>query len=135
MGTLELSHAYPRLKREWAATGGWMVRLTNPQRKGVPDFLLAHPRGGRDRLSGASALVEVKCVDDPRDIIGLDANQAKMLDEAEVGGARGRVLCLCLKHDMWGLFYGGSLRDHWRSLRWQMAPKMQNRLEAPFVLD
>lgn len=127
MGTQELNRAYPRLKRDWSSCGGYILRLTNPNIKGVPDFLIAHPSVG-------SGLAEVKCVDDPRDIIGLEQHQAKTLDEASLGGARGRVLVFCLKDDKWGLFFGGTLQKHFRVLRFQMAPRFSEKVTPEWAL-
>jgi hypothetical protein len=127
MGTQELNRAYPRLKREWSAGGGYILRLTNPNVKGVPDFLISHPSVG-------CGLAEVKCVDDPRDIIGLEEHQAKTLDEASLGGAKGRVLVYCLKEDKWALFFGGTLRNHYRALRWQMAPRFSEKVTPDWAL-
>jgi hypothetical protein len=127
MGTQELNKAYPRLKREWGACGGYILRLTNPNVKGVPDFLISHPNVG-------AGLTEVKCVDDPRDIIGLEHHQAKTLDEASHGGAKGRVLVFCIMREEWGLFFGGTLEKHYRVLRYQMAPRFTAKLTPEWVL-
>ena len=127
MGTQELNKAYPRLKRDWSAVGGYILRLTNPNVKGVPDFLISHPSVG-------SGLAEVKCVDDPRDIIGLEHHQAKTLDEASIGGVKGRVLVFCLMRDEWGLFFGGTLQQHYRVLRYQMAPRFTAKVTPEWVL-
>jgi len=127
MGTQELNRAYPRLKRDWSAVGGYILRLTNPNLKGVPDFLISHPSVG-------SGLAEVKCVDDPRDIIGLEEHQAKTLDEASLGGAKGRVLVYCLMKEEWGLFFGGTLRQHYRVLRYQMAPLFSPKVTPEWAL-
>lgn len=127
MGTQELNKAYPRLKRDWLACGGYILRLTNPNLKGVPDFLISHPSTG-------SGLAEVKCVDDPRDIIGLEEHQAKSLDEASQGGARGRVLVFCLARQEWGLFFGGTLQKHYRVLRFQMAPRFSAKVNPQWAL-
>lgn len=127
MGTQELNKAYPRLKRDWAAVGGYILRLTNPNLKGVPDFLISHPSTG-------SGLTEIKCVDDPRDIIGLEHHQAKTLDEASQGGAKGRVLVYCLKEEKWGLFFGGTLQQHYKVLRFQMAPRFAEKVTPEWAL-
>lgn len=127
MGTQELNKAYPRLKRDWGTCGGYILRLTNPNLKGVPDFLISHPSTG-------SGLAEIKCVDDPRDIIGLEHHQAKTLDEASMGGAKGRVLVFCLSLEKWGLFFGGTLQQHYRVLRFQMAPLFSEKVTPEWAL-
>jgi hypothetical protein len=127
MGTQELNRAYPRMRREWESIGGYVLRLSNPYIKGIPDFLLCHAMCG-------GGLVEVKCVDDPRDIIGLESHQAKTLDEASMCGMKCRVLVLCLSREEWGVFFAGTLQDHYRVLRYQMAPRFRKKLSPGFLL-
>jgi hypothetical protein len=121
--TEELNKAYPRLKREWEGQGGFLLRLTNPQKKGIPDFFMSCHAG--------AILVEVKCVSDRRDNIGLMYHQAKILDEA---GRWGRVLCLCLEADEWAMFYAGELQRYWKVLKWNMAAKFSEKVYVSWLI-
>ena len=123
MGTQELNKAYPRLKREWP---GYILRLTNPMSKGLPDFLITHIHCG-------PVFAEVKCVSDPRDIIGLEFHQAQTLDNLSCNGSKARVLCLCLGTSSWAIFHAGPLVVHYKSLRWEMGQTVTSLSPSIFL--
>jgi hypothetical protein len=127
MGTQELTHAYPRLHREWVLQNhGTSLRLTNPARKGVPDFLLSHTISG-------PIMCEVKSVLYPTDNIGLAYEQAKILDDFALHGTNAKVLCLCISNLHWGIFYAGTLKTHYKSLKYNMAAKQTVFLTPEFM--
>jgi hypothetical protein len=111
MGTKELSHAYPRLKREWHHCAGRVVRLNPLGMKGISDFILTH-------YSIGPYLVEVKCVPFIKSQIGLESHQADFLDDMKICGTEGRVLVWCMEDAQWGIFHSGTLFEIYKGLRY-----------------
>ena len=116
MGTQEIETAYPLLQKQFVVHNkGYMLRLTNPSRKGLPDYLLTH------KLCG-SVFVEVKCVNAPINFIGLEHHQAKILDELHFNGTNVRVICYCLYKQVWGIFLPfKEYKYRYKLLRFMMA--------------
>ena len=93
----ELEVAYPKLKRDWCAVGGVVVRLRPPGSKGIPDFVLLSRRG-------RPVFCEVKCVESEKDVIGLDFIQVDTLRMLYDYKGAAVVVALCLRSHAWGVY-------------------------------
>jgi hypothetical protein len=89
--------AYPRLKRDWTSTGGYVLRLRPPGVKGIPDFALFHEWVG-------TVMCEVKCQPGMNDKIGIDELQVDMLRKISKHGGLAFCLAFCLMNSQWMVF-------------------------------
>ncbi len=90
-----LSHAYPRLKREWSPHGSVLRRAGA---RGTPDFILSL-RGS----PGLAIFLEVKAVSSYEGPLGLERLQMIELDALHNAGFIARVAALVRK-EKWAIF-------------------------------